>query len=190
MKTFVQFFFLLILFTLLASCTSLPLPGSPTESLFVLSGDVDRFLIDSKSEKYQLVSIEMVLRNIETKEAYDLTYHPSDDFVALAVEPGKFSFDKQIVINFKRGSGTWTDHRSIYAPTYLIEPGVLYQCPAILEVKKRNIGEGAYYSFRFNRTINWELKDQAMEKIFDQRRYLAWDLYPIIGWTPPEDRDQ
>ncbi len=190
MKIFVKYFFLLILFTLLGSCASLPLPGSPTESLFILSGDVDRFLIDRKSENYQLVSVKMVLRNIETKESYDLIYHPGDDFVAIPVEPGKFSFDNQIVINFKRGSGTWTDHRSIAAPTYLIEPGILYICPAILEIEKRSIGEGAYYSFRFNRTINWTLKDRAMENILDQRRFLAWDLYPIIGWTPPEERDQ
>ncbi len=174
----------------LSSCSTLPLPGSPTESLFILAGSVDRFLIDKKSEDYQLVSVEMILRNIDTDETYDLTFLPDDDYITIPVEPGRYRIDNKLTIHFKRGKGTWSDERKVVAANYLIEKNVVFLSPDILQVERRNIGQGAYYSYRFGRTLNWNLKDQAMEDVFRQRRYLAWDLYQVIGWEPPEERDQ
>ena len=54
MKNREKVLFLLLSALLLAGCSSLPLPGSPTESLFILAGDVDRNLIDRSSNIYHV----------------------------------------------------------------------------------------------------------------------------------------
>ena len=172
-----------------ASCSSVPLPGSPTESLFILTGDVDRHLIDRQSEPYQVSQIQMTLVNRETGFEKEFFYYPGNDFIAIPLEPGRYNMHYRLKIGFKHpGGGEWEDEKTINSATYLIEKNVVYVSNSVLTLEKKNIGEGAYYRLGFGfHEDSVEIKDRAMKEMMKERRYKAWDLYPVIGWESPEE---
>ena len=88
-------------------------------------------------------SVKLVLLNQETGEREELFFHPGDDYIALPLEPGRYSFEEDIIISFKSPQGeAWINEQPIQPADYLIEKNVVYLSTAVLEIKKQNIGEG------------------------------------------------
>jgi hypothetical protein len=177
--------FLILPLLVLLSCKSLPLPGSPTESLFIFVADLDRSIPDKYSKSYYLQSVEITLKNIDSGEEQSFNYSPSTPYYAVPLEPGRYETGRQITLSFKNTDGwEWKDVYPIRNAVFLIEKNVIYVSPMVLRVKGRS-GSGGYRISQ--KGLNDEiLKDEAMEKIMGKRRFSAWNLSPIIGWTPPE----
>ena len=180
----------LTLLYMLSSCSSLPFPGTATESLFIMSGNMESRLLNKQSKPYNLISIKMTLVNQETADEIKLTFTPGKKYITLPIEPGLYSMEKEFILNFNDENHSWKETEITNGSYYQIEKNTIFVCPEILDFNRKNIGQGGGYEFSFHRPSSPNLKDLVMERIMEQRRFKAWDLYAVIGWEPPEERDQ
>ncbi|MDC7232445.1 MAG: hypothetical protein PQJ58_04390 [Spirochaetales bacterium] len=176
-----------MLMMLLVSCASIPLPGSPTESLFVLCGDLERDLGTDGNGGHSLESIRVTLVQVDTGKKKDLVFYPSKSFISTTLEPGKYMFNNQITLSLRWKGSSHTKTRTEYIQTspFLIEPNTVFISPVLIKV----IGRRGWYSYTsyYSTSTSNVLKKGSVEDLFAQRRYKAWELYQLIGWEISEE---
>ncbi|MBF9018448.1 MULTISPECIES: hypothetical protein [unclassified Oceanispirochaeta] len=182
------FFGISTLLFLFASCSSLPLPGTPTESLFILCGELERDLgtnVEGHGNTTENIRVSVV--NLETGKEKDMVFYPSKSFISTTLEPGRYAMKNTVGVTVREKRGNWTDTRTEYIqPTpFLIEESTVFISPTILRMNARN----GWYSFSSYTSMSSSnaLKKNSMEDLFDERRFKAWELYQIVGWEIKEE---
>lgn len=181
-------FGIIILLFLFSSCSSIPLPGTPTESLFILSGDLEHDLgTNSNGHGHTLQSVRLKVVNQETEKVTDLLFYPNKNFVAVTLEPGKYEFESRVVVTVRYKGGRDSNPRNEYIARspFLVEESTVFISPVVLSVVPRN-GWYGFSSYSSTSMKNIRKKD-TVEAVFDERRYKAWELYQLIGWELEEE---
>ena len=185
MSAFLGITALLILFT---SCSSLPLPGSPTESLFILCGDLERDLgTNVEGHGHTTENIRVSVVNLETGKEKDMVFYPSKNYISTTLEPGRYAMNNKVTISVRyKGSSHINDRTEYIQPTpFLIEESTVFISPTILRISPSN----GWYNFSSYTSMSTSnvLKKNSMEELFDERRYKAWELYQVVGWEIKEE---
>jgi hypothetical protein len=173
---------------LFISCSSLPLPGSPTESLFILCGDLDRDLgVNITGDGHTLENVKISVMNLETEKKDELIFYPSKKFVSTTLEPGKYKIESKIIVTvrYKGGDSSQSHNEFIATSPFLIEDSTVFVSPFILSVSAHKgwYGISSYFSSSESNI----LKKESIEAVFSERRYKAWELYQLIGWDVEEE---
>lgn len=176
------------LLLLFFSCSSLPLPGTPTESLFVLCGELEKDL-GTNQDGYgnTLESLRLTIVNLDTGKEKDMVFYPSKSYVSTTLEPGKYSLNNKVSLTIRAKRGNWSETRNEYIQVrpFLIEKNTIFVSPIIVKVMD-NRGWYSFTSYYSASTSN-TLKKKSMDNMLGERRYKAWELYQLIGWEILEE---
>ncbi|MDA3956063.1 hypothetical protein [Oceanispirochaeta sp.] len=179
----------ILIILLFGACSSLPLPGSPTESLFVITGEVTRDLgMDRNGNGHTTNSVTIKIVNQETGKQKSLVFSPRHDYTSIPLEPGRYAFDPKAIlsISYKKGRGESQIREEYFnAAPFLIEPSTVFISPVIIKLSPRNgwYSFSTYKSFSTSNTI----RKKAVAQVVSEKRFKAWELYQMIGWELEEE---
>jgi len=171
---------------ILGACKSLPLPGTPTESLFVLSGSVDKTFRSREGENRTIERVVLTIENVDTGKKKLVTYYPKKSFVALPLEPGRYRIQNEVDVDVNNGRGNWTETKRIHSNPFQIEETTVFISPLILNLK-RNTGPWYNVIVYSSNTNTNQIRIKAVEELLKDRRYKAWELYQVVGWEVEEE---
>lgn len=181
--------FLSLIFTaLFSSCSSLPLPGSSTESLFIMAGEVDKRLGTNREGRSRTIDrIMLTLENLDTGKTKSITYMPNKKYISLPLEPGRYSFKNKITITVSESpGGSWTNDKNISVAPFLVKESTVFVSNIVFKVSSDNRGwfNISTYSSTSNSNV---IRKKAVDEVFNERRFKAWELYQVVGWDTEEE---
>jgi len=182
MKVKFYLFINLILILMFSACKSLPLPGSPTESLFVMTGSMDNRLGSKNGRIRSANQVTITIENAETGKTKTISFTPRKNYVAVPLEPGRYLIQSKVKVEMSENpGGQWTVEKYIGISPFQIEPTTVFISPAIFKLSSNNRGFFSVTSFSSLSNSN-KIRRQAVEEVFENRRFKAWENYQIIGW--------
>ena len=95
------FLLIVMIALMLLSCSSLPLPSSPYQSLLVIPTKIDSTF---RGGEYKIVSVQMSLQERETGKKTLIMFSPGASYKAIPVERGKYSLNN-LIVSRQRTSG-------------------------------------------------------------------------------------
>ena len=169
---------------IISSCSTLPLPGTPSESLLVIPVKIDRDLGNRDGKRVSITMASLELSNIETGKKKKMTLIPGDDtFFTIQLEPGRYQLDKKLILTISEtpGSSTWVENEALSPTPILIEKSIVYISRLVLKVEGN--GDGGYdYEYYYSSSEDDPVRRESVEALKSERRFKAWELYQMVGW--------
>ncbi len=176
------------LLTLLGSCSSLPLPGSHSESLLIIPVKIDSNLGGEGGKRRSVTMAYLELVNLETGKKKKLSMAPrGDDYFSATVEPGRYQLDNELILTISQtpGNDTWQNREPLFSRPMLIEESIVYMSPVILKAESNDRG-GYNFEFYSSSSNDDPVRKECYRSLSAERRFKAWELYQLVGWDTEE----
>jgi hypothetical protein len=167
---------ILVLTSILSSCKTVPLPNSPTESLFIIPSQLVPTL---NNGQVRVVATSITIRDEATKQETTVQLPGGDSFAMVPLEPGAYDI-RQIRITLQNVGGRrpWTDTHDFFG-SFFIEKHVVRYYERKIYVRSRPQG---WYNFGYDYTDNPEDKKSCLEQVKKDPRWLAWQNYNLVNF--------
>ena len=173
---------------LLNSCSSLPLPGTHSESLLIIPVKIDSDLGSESGKKRSVSMAYLELINMDTGKKRKLSIVPrSDDYFSATVEPGRYQLGNELTLNISQtpGNDSWRNKEALTSGPMLIEKSIVYISPLVLKAESNE--EGGYnYDFYNSNSNDDPVRKESYHALISERRFKAWELYQLVGWESTE----
>jgi hypothetical protein len=154
---------------LCSGCSSLPLPNSPDEGLFLIAYDIDESWQQGNIIVEQLTA---KIDSVRTNFSRLITLKPGDSYIALALDPGPYMIRKITVHNrwHEDAQNTWEDvHDRRYS--FYINDQTVFLFQAELFFTGRVDSDGYDLNIR---NVPLEKRERIIEKLKKDHHWLAW----------------
>lgn len=190
----------------LGACSSLPFPGSPAESLFVIASSIDREYDGGEKKVSKVILTLERLPEENTEEAaggsedgsgdesagrteeFLVTLKHGEPYGTAALEPGEYIITKINVHSFltEEPGQNWIDEHIVYYPFFIEKRTVrLYEQVFLLEAEPPD-GEG--YTLAFAPLSSEEKKLDIFKALRSDGRWPGWERYILVGF--PEEASE
>ena len=159
------------------SCSSLPLPSSPYQSLFVISTNIDS---NFREGEYKIVSVQLSLQSEDTGKKTIIMFFPGASYKAIPVERGRYSLNN-LIVTMQRTSGN-PDRRQDAHPWFAID---FFVEKNVVQLNARGItvvdNEDGWY--RIDRPGVFLDQGRVIKKVLQKDdHWLAWQDYKLVNF--------
>lgn len=167
---------LLVMAVILLSCQTVPLPNSPTESLFILPSRVVPTLNNGDT---RVIGASVTIRNDKSLKEMKVQLPSGDSFAMVPLEPGAYSITGiRITLQNVGGRNSWSDTHDFYGSLF-IEKRVVRYYERKIYVGSRPQG---WYNFGFDYTEDSAEKASCLAELKKDPRWLAWQNYTLVNF--------
>jgi len=176
---------------IIAACSTLPFPNTPTESLLVITGSIDREYAGGENKvskvilKVERIQEEEEIEEEISPETFLITLKPGEQYGTAVLEPGEYIITGIEVRAFRSENKEeiWADDHAADHPFFIEERVVrLYERSFVLAAEDEEQGG---YTVAFAPLTEDEKGLTIYKALNREPRWPAWERYQLVGF--PEE---
>ena len=163
---------------LIISCSSLPLPNSHDQSLYIIPYQIDNSV---EGGYRQVRSITITLRNMGTDRIETVVFPVGSGHRTIALAPGRYSMFQAEIRGVKpdENNREWDHHHGIFSYFYIGANTIVLSRDKVF---MRDQPSGGYH-FEVGRYATSDIqKRRVLDEIRNDKRWVAWDGYNLVNF--------
>jgi len=162
-------------------CSSLPLPSSPKQSLFILPLNLEKNFAGRDGWPFQLVTMQLTLTHEESGKKTPVVLTPELEYKAFVLEPGRY-FLENMVTNMRsteHPDQTWQDNHTWFSMYFYVEKNTVIINNRNIEMKKRPVRGG----YDLGKSVaQREDRGRIARRLMKDDHWLAWQDFYLVNF--------
>jgi hypothetical protein len=170
----------------LVSCSSLPLPDTPEQSLLLIPCGIH--LEGMRDKQARTIALDLVIRRVKDGREITVHFDSGKNYAVVALDPGGYEFTKLLVrrewISEGRSTNSWTETRNTSRISFFIADKIVRWYEGLLSF--RDLSNGKYsYSISTRNSSPASAREKILSAMKKDPHWLGWEGYELINFTVP-----
>jgi hypothetical protein len=170
----------------LVSCSSLPLPDTPEQSLLLIP--CETHLEGMRDQQARTISLVLVIRRVNDGQEIAVHLDRGKNYAVVALDPGGYEFTKLLVqrewISGGRSTNSWTETRNTSRISFFIAEKIVRWYDGRLSFRDFSNGKYSYFISTRNSSPVSE-REGILSTMKKDPHWLGWEGYELINFTVP-----